>query len=70
MEYWFQKDINHFNFIIKPAGGGTINPTLHYPLRAVGGHYEPEARTHDSTIPLFHHSNWGDAPCHPFTFCC
>ena len=31
-----QNDINHFNFIVNPAGGGTINPTLHYPLRAVG----------------------------------
>jgi hypothetical protein len=39
-----QKDINHFNFIVNPAGGGTINPTLHHP----GTHY--------STIPLFHHS--------------
>jgi hypothetical protein len=53
VERWnigFQKDINHFNFIVNPAGGGTINPTLHYP------------RTHYSTIPLFHHSNWGEAP--------
>jgi len=48
MERWnigFQKDTIHFNFIVNPAGGGTINPTLHYP------------RTHYSTIPLFHHSN-------------
>jgi hypothetical protein len=44
MERWnigFQKDNSHFNFIINPAGGGTINPALHYP------------RTHYSTIPLF-----------------
>ena len=48
VECWnigFQKDINHFKFIVNPAGGGTINPTLHHP------------RTHYSTIPLFHHSN-------------
>jgi hypothetical protein len=37
-----QNDINHFNFIVTPAGGGTINPTLHHPKTA---------------IPLFHHSN-------------
>jgi len=23
-----QKDNSHFNFIVNPAGGGTINPTL------------------------------------------
>jgi hypothetical protein len=48
VERWnngFQKDNSHFNFIINSAGGGTINPTLHYP------------RTHYSIIPLFHHSN-------------
>ena len=48
LERWnigFQKDNSHFNFIVNPAGGGTINPTLHYP------------RTHYFTIPLFHHSN-------------
>jgi len=31
VERWnigFQKDINHFNFIINPAGGGTIIPTF------------------------------------------
>ncbi|MFO7970231.1 MAG: hypothetical protein R6U40_00610, partial [Desulfobacterales bacterium] len=28
----------------------TVNPTLHYPS------------THHSIIPLFHHSNWGEAP--------
>ena len=56
VERWnigFQKDISHFNFIVNPVGGGTINPTLHYPLRGA----EPEARTHYSTIPVFHHSN-------------
>jgi hypothetical protein len=38
MEWWNagppeadQKDNSHFNFIVNPAGGGTINPTLHYP---------------------------------------
>ncbi|CAB1057524.1 hypothetical protein D1BOALGB6SA_2277 [Olavius sp. associated proteobacterium Delta 1] len=39
VERWnigFQKDISHFNFIVNPTGGGTINPTLHYPLRAGG----------------------------------
>jgi hypothetical protein len=48
VEHWnigFQKDISHFNFIANPVGGGTINPTLHYP------------RTHYSYIPVFHHSN-------------
>jgi hypothetical protein len=48
VERWnigFQKDNSHFNFILNPAGGGTINPRLHYP------------KTHYSTIPLFHHSN-------------
>jgi hypothetical protein len=45
----FEKDVNHFYFIVNPAGGGTINPTLHYP------------RTHYSTIPAFQHSNWGEA---------
>jgi hypothetical protein len=39
-----QKDINHFNFIVNPAGGGTINPTLRHPLRSVGQN------------PLFHYS--------------
>jgi hypothetical protein len=41
----FQKDINHFYFIVNPAGGGTINPTLHYPLQAAGQN------------PLFHFSS-------------
>jgi hypothetical protein len=39
VERWnigFQKDISHFYFIVNPVGGGNINPTLHYPLRAVG----------------------------------
>jgi hypothetical protein len=48
MEWWNagppqadQKDISHFNFIVNPIGGGTINPILHYP------------RTHYSSIPSF-----------------
>ena len=44
VERWnigFQKDISHFNFIVDSAGGGTINPALHYP------------RTHYSRIPTF-----------------
>jgi hypothetical protein len=55
MEWWNdgapqadQKDLNHFNFIVKM--NFTINPTFHYP------------RTHDSNIPEFQHSNWGEAP--------
>jgi hypothetical protein len=39
VERWnigFQKDNSHFNFIVNPAGGVTINPTLPYPLRAGG----------------------------------
>jgi hypothetical protein len=59
-----QKDNSHFNFIVNPAGGGAINPTLHHPLRAGGQNplfsprrrlyelYEPEAN-----IPQFHYSN-------------
>jgi hypothetical protein len=34
-----QNDIDHFNFIVNPAGGGTINPTFHHP------------RTHYSIVP-------------------
>jgi hypothetical protein len=52
VERWnigFQKDISHFNFIVNPAGGGTINPTLHYPLRAVG----QNPLFHYSIVPLF-----------------
>ncbi len=45
MNIGFQKDISHLNFIVNPVGGGTINPTLHYPLRAGGQN------------PLFHCSN-------------
>jgi hypothetical protein len=47
VERWnigFQMDISHFNFIVNPAGGGNIKPTLHYPLRAAGQN------------PLFHYS--------------
>jgi hypothetical protein len=55
-----QKDISHLNFFVNPAGG-TIYPTLHFPLRArfqpVGLQAGGEARTHCSAIPLFHHSN-------------
>jgi hypothetical protein len=39
VERWnigFPKDNGHFNFIVNPAGSGTINPALHYPLRAGG----------------------------------
>jgi hypothetical protein len=25
----YQKDISHFNFIVNPAGGGTIIPIFH-----------------------------------------
>jgi hypothetical protein len=52
VERWnigFQKDISHFNFIVNPAGGGTINPTLHYLLRAGG----QNVLLHYSTIPSF-----------------
>ena len=56
VERWnigFQKDVNHFYFIVNPAGGGTINSTLHYPLRAVGS----TSRMPEPIIPLFHYSN-------------
>jgi hypothetical protein len=49
VERWnigYHKDISHFYFFVHPVGGGIINPTLHYP------------RTHYSTIPVFHHSNY------------
>jgi hypothetical protein len=42
VERWnigFQKDISHFIFVVNAVGGGTINPTLHYPR---------------PIIPLFH----------------
>ena len=39
-----QKDKSGFNFIVNPAGGGTINPTLNHPLRSAGQN------------PLFHFS--------------
>jgi len=49
VERWnivFQKDISrHFIFIFTSSGGGTIDPTLHYP------------KTHYSIFPMFHHSN-------------
>jgi hypothetical protein len=44
VEWWnigFPKEASHFNFIVNPAGGGTINTTLHYP------------RTHYSIVPSF-----------------
>jgi hypothetical protein len=40
MEYWnngilvFKWKFFHFNFIVAPACGGTINPTFHHPFRA------------------------------------
>jgi len=48
VERWnvgFPKDNSYFNFIVNPAGGGMINPTLH------------SHRIQYSSIPLFHHSN-------------
>jgi hypothetical protein len=53
VDHWnigFQKDNSHFNFIVNPAGGGTINPTLHYPLRGVGS----TSRRPEPITPLFH----------------
>jgi hypothetical protein len=55
VERWnigFQKDISHFIFIVNPVGGGTINPTLHYPLRGVGS----ASRRPEPIIPLFQYS--------------
>jgi hypothetical protein len=52
MERWnigFPKDNSHFNFIVNPAGGGTINSTSHYPLRAVS----PTSRRPEPITPLF-----------------
>jgi hypothetical protein len=52
MEWWSvgppqadQKDISHFNLIVNPVGGGTINPTLHY------------LKTHYSIIPIVSEAN-------------
>jgi len=55
VERWsigFQKDISHFNFIVNPVDGGTINPTLHYPLRGVGS----TSRRPEPIIPLLQYS--------------
>jgi hypothetical protein len=59
VERWnigFQKDNSHFNFIVNPAGDGTINlsEAQALPLRAGGQHcLIPEPIT-----PLFHFSNF------------
>ncbi len=60
VERWnigIQKDFSHFNFIVNPAGGGTINPILHYPrthysLRGVGA----TSRRPEPIIPLLQYS--------------
>jgi hypothetical protein len=49
MEYWFSKEYWPFYFIANPAGGGTINPTLHSPIRSVGRN----PLLHYSIIPSF-----------------
>ncbi len=66
VERWnigFQKDISHFIFIVNPVGGGTINPTLHYPLRArsqplglTGRRVGSTSRRPKPIIPLFQYS--------------
>jgi hypothetical protein len=51
VERWnigLQKDISHFNFIVNPVSGGTLTPTLHYPLRAVRSTLRPGSQN-----PLF-----------------
>ena len=61
VERWnigFPKDNSHFNFIVNPAGGGTINPRLHYP----GTHDSAKKLHFVPNIPEFQHSNWGKAP--------
>ena len=38
VERWnivFQEDMGHFNFMVNPVGGGTINPIFHYSLIGV-----------------------------------
>jgi len=45
-----QKDSSHFNFIVNPAGGGTINPTLHHPRT----HYSLRGVGSTNRRPLFH----------------
>ncbi len=53
VERWnigFKKDINHFNFIVNPIGGGTINPSQN-PL------FSPRRRLYPtSRRPQFQHS--------------
>ena len=58
LDIGFQKDNSHFNVIVNPPGGGNINPTLHYPLRATGQnplfHYSivPSFQSHDLVVRL------------------
>jgi hypothetical protein len=59
VERWsigFLKDNNHFNFIVNPAGGGTINPTLHRPLRA-GSHHSNRTTLRLRTNLSYHRSD-------------
>jgi hypothetical protein len=37
----FQEDISHFTLIVNLIGGGNINPTLHYSLRALDSALRP-----------------------------
>jgi hypothetical protein len=43
-------NISIINFLVNPAHSGINKPLFQF------------ARTHYSIIPVFHHSNWGEAP--------
>ncbi len=62
VERWnsgFSKDIIHFKLYRQDEFSHLPNIAVSSPSRRL---YEPEAKTHFSNIPAFHHSNWGEAP--------
>ncbi len=62
VERWnsgFSKDIIHFKLYRPDEFCHLPNIAVSSPSRRL---YEPEAKTHFSNIPAFHHSNWGEAP--------
>ena len=70
--WWCPSDIHFLLPPIKYAYATTTKKSIQISLRfskstiplssPSRGVYEPEARTHDSNIPWFQHSNWGEAP--------
>ena len=57
IEVFYQFYLNLTFFKFSKATIPLASPS-HRPCRL----YEPEARTHDSNIPEFQHSSWGEAP--------